>query len=40
VAELEKYEYATDGELVVWLGENCQVFNTSEMIERLSAVIE
>jgi CheY-like chemotaxis protein/HPt (histidine-containing phosphotransfer) domain-containing protein len=37
IAELEKYEYETGGELVLWLRENIDVLNFSEIVKRLSS---
>ena len=36
IAELESYEYDSDGELVAWLWENVQQFNLTEIVEKLS----
>jgi CheY-like chemotaxis protein len=36
IKELEKHEYETGGELVLWLWENVQKFNVDEIIDRLS----
>ena len=40
LAELEAYDYQTGGELVSWLWENVELFNITEIIERLSAMPE
>ena len=39
MAELESHAYETGGELVSWLGEHVQQFNTTEIIEKLSALL-
>jgi signal transduction histidine kinase/ABC-type amino acid transport substrate-binding protein/FixJ family two-component response regulator len=39
VAELEGYEYDSGGELVLWLWENVQRFNLTEIIEKLSSLL-
>jgi len=39
MAELERYAYKTGGELLPWLRENIQQFNSTEIIEKLSAVL-
>jgi len=40
IAELESFDYETDGELVSWLRNNVELTNFDEIVERLSALIE
>ena len=40
IAELESFDYETDGELVSWLRNNVELTNFDEIVERLSALIK